>query len=88
MLLTLLMVFVGVRVLISWVNPDPGNPIVRMLVGFTEPFLSPLRRYIPTPGGIDLSPIVFFMVLAFLNHALVQSMADYAAVLRQQALRL
>ncbi|NDC37423.1 MAG: YggT family protein [Proteobacteria bacterium] len=86
-LLTLLMLFVGVRVLISWVNPDPGNQIVRILVGFTEPFLAPLRRYIPAPGGLDLSPILFFMVLAFINHALVQSMVDYASVLRLQALR-
>lgn len=87
MLLTLLMVLVVGRVIISWVNADPGNPIVRTVVGFTEPFLRPLQRRLPSPGGIDLSPILFFVVLAFINYALVQSLADYGSLLRLEALR-
>ena len=87
MLLTLLMVLVVGRVIISWVNADPSNPIVRMLVGFTEPFLQPLRRRLPSPGGLDLSPILFFIILAFISYALVQSLADYASLVRLEALR-
>lgn len=87
MLISLLTILVGIRVLISWVNPDPSNMIVRVLVGSTEPFLAPIRRYLPTPRGLDLSPIVLFMALIFLNHALVQSLIDYAALLRREALQ-
>ena len=87
MLLWLIMVMVGIRVLISWVNPDPGNPIVRVLAGATDPFLRPLRRFVPAVGGVDFTPILFFMVLAFLDYALVQNLADYAMKLRQIALR-
>ena len=46
-----------VRVLISWVNPDPFNPIVQGLSRLTDPILEPLRRVIPTIGPIDISPL-------------------------------
>ncbi|MBF0271311.1 MAG: YggT family protein [Magnetococcales bacterium] len=46
------------RVLLSWVNPDPYNPIVQFLLRATEPVLAPLRRVIPPMAGLDLSPLV------------------------------
>lgn len=54
-----------VRVLISWVSPDPYNPVVQFLVRATEPVLAPLRRLLPALGGLDLSPILaLFLVMA------------------------
>ncbi|MEG3641296.1 YggT family protein [Magnetococcus sp. PR-3] len=64
------------RVLISWVNPDPYNPIVQLLIRVTEPVLGPLRRMIPSIAGIDFSPIVAFLGINMLQsmiHALFSS---------------
>ncbi|ABK46140.1 protein of unknown function YGGT [Magnetococcus marinus MC-1] len=60
------------RVLISWVNPDPYNPIVQLLIRVTEPVLGPLRRMIPSIAGIDFSPIVAFFGINMLQ-SLVQA---------------
>ena len=65
-----------VRVLISWVNPDPFNPIVQGLTRVTDPVLEPLRRVIPPIGPIDLSPLVALLVLQALRYFLVQTLMD------------
>lgn len=71
------------RALISWVNPDPYNPIVRFLYGATEPVLYRLRRAFPLyAGGIDFSPILVFIAILFLQQFLVQSLYDLARTLR------
>jgi YggT family protein len=83
MLLTLYMWIVIARAVISWVNPDPHNPIVRFLYSVTEPVLYRLRRALPLyAGGIDFSPILVFVVILFLQHFLVQSLYDLAQSLR------
>jgi YggT family protein len=73
-----------IRAVISWVNPDPYNPIVRFLVAATEPVLYRLRRAIPAlyTSGIDFSPLVVFVGILFLRHFLVQSLYDLARSLR------
>ncbi|MFK8028870.1 MAG: YggT family protein [Gammaproteobacteria bacterium] len=55
------------RVILSWVNPDPRNPIVSMLYSLTEPVLAPARRMIPSIGGLDLSPLVVLLLLQALQ---------------------
>lgn len=65
-----------VRVLISWVNPDPFNPIVQGLSRLTDPVLEPLRRVIPSIGPIDLSPLVALLILQALRYFLVQTLMD------------
>ena len=68
------------RAVISWVNPDPYNPIVRFLNSVTEPVLYPIRRRIPIYfGGIDFSPVLVIMVIIFLQTFLVQSLLQMAA---------
>ncbi len=63
------------RALISWVNPDPYNPIVTFLYRATEPVLAPIRRLIPIRGlGIDISPIIVIMIIYFLQTFLVKTM--------------
>ena len=56
------------RALISWVNPDPYNPIVRFLHNATDPVLNRIRRLVPLQfGGIDFSPLVLLFILFFLQ---------------------
>lgn len=72
-----------IRAFISWVNPDPFNPIVQFLYKTTEPFLMPFRRIIPAwKIGIDLSPIFAILVLLFLRHFLVNSLIDLARFIK------
>ena len=66
------------RALISWVNPDPWNPIVQFLQRVTEPVLYPIRRRVGFAMGIDLSPILALLAIIFLQVALVQSLKDLA----------
>lgn len=56
-----LLIIIGV--LLSWVSPDPSNPIVQAIYGITEPLLRPFRRFVPVLGGLDISPI--FALLSF-----------------------
>lgn len=66
------------RALISWVNPDPWNPIVRFLERVTEPVLAPIRRWVGWRMGIDLSPIIAILIIGFLQIALVKTINDLA----------
>ena len=67
-----------VRALLSWVNPDPWNPIVQFLDRATEPVLGPIRRRLGWRMGIDVSPIIAFLIIMFLQLAVVQTLKDFA----------
>ncbi len=83
MILGLFLILVIVRALLSWVNPDPYNPIVRFLYTATEPLMYQVRRVVPVvAGGIDLSPLVVIAAIYFLQVFLVQSLRDLAVVIR------
>jgi YggT family protein len=65
-----------IRALISWVNPDPFNPIVRFLYRATEPVLRPVRRSLPTYQiGLDLSPLLVIIVLEIVDRFVLPSIA-------------
>jgi YggT family protein len=66
------------RALISWVNPDPWNPIVQFLNRVTEPVLAPIRRWVGVRMGMDLSPIVVILIITFLQIAVVDSLKELA----------
>ena len=66
------------RALISWVNPDPYNPIVRFLYNVTEPVLRPVRRILPMGIGIDFSPLIVIAVIYFLQIFVVKTLRDMA----------
>lgn len=71
------------RAVLSWVNPDPFNPIVRFLYRVTEPVLRPIRYRLPTVGmGLDLSPLVVIFGIYFLQWFLVESLRDLALSMR------
>lgn len=68
------------RALISWVNPDPYNAIVRFLYRVTEPVLRPVRYRLPTVAmGLDLSPMIVLLVIYFLQQFLVPVLFRIAA---------
>ena len=71
-----------IRAIISWVNPDPYNPIVQFLYHITEPVLRPIRRIIPPIGGIDISPVVVLIIIYFLQLWLVPSLYQLAYSVR------
>lgn len=67
------------RAVLSWVNPDPYNPIVRALNAVTEPILSRLRRKLPLfAGSIDFAPVVVVLVIVFLQRFVVRTLLDIA----------
>ena len=73
LLLTLLKLYsyvVIIRVVFSWMNPNPSNPLVRFVYVVTEPVLAPVRRVLPPMGGFDFSPIVVFIAIAILTRIL------------------
>lgn len=72
-----------VRALLSWVNPDPYNPIVQILYKATEPVLYRIRKWLPMRGmAIDLSPIIALLAIMFLQEFLVKSMLRLALELQ------
>jgi YggT family protein len=67
------------RVVISYINADPNNPLIRFLYSATEPVLQRVRAKLPvTSGGFDLSPIVVWLAVMFLQRFLVRSLYDLA----------
>jgi YggT family protein len=77
--LTIYMWLIIARALLSWVNPDPYNPIVRFLYNVTEPVMGWVRRRVPIVfGGLDLSPILVLLAIVFLQKFLVASLLDLA----------
>lgn len=76
-----------IRALISWVNPDPWNPIVQMLNRLTDPLLEPIRRKLfRVMGyggmGIDISPLVLIAAIYFLDFFLVGTLTDIGMKMR------
>ncbi len=69
-----------ISAVLTWVNPDPYNPIVRALRGLTEPVFLQIRRKLPfvMVGGLDLSPIVVLLAIKFLEVFLVGSLMEAA----------
>ena len=80
---TILSWLIIIRALLSWVSPDPFNPIVQIINKTTEPILAPFRRLIPMYNiGLDLSPLIALLVILFLKIFLVKTIADIAFRLR------
>ena len=81
--LNLYMWIIVARAVISWVNPDPYNPIVRFLTSVTEPLLYQVRRRLPLNlGGIDFSPFIVILAIIFLQTFLVESLLQFATQLQ------
>jgi len=83
MVLMLAIIVVIARAVLSWVSPDPYNPVVRIITQLSEPMLYPVRRRVPYMGGVDLSPMLVILVLVFLDNFLVPSLQRLALSLLQ-----
>jgi len=82
-LLSIYMWIIIISALLSWVNPDPYNPIVRFLHAVTEPVLRPIRRIIGFRlGVIDISPMVVILAILFVKSFLIQSLIEFAYKLK------
>ena len=80
--LSIFMWIVIARAVLSWVSPDPYNPIVRFIHKVTEPVLYQVRKRIPVNfGGIDFSPIIVFLAIIFLQRFVVHSLYGLAQTL-------
>lgn len=69
----LLSLCIFLRALLSWVRPDPSNPIVQALDAVTEPILQPLRQVVPRIGMIDITPLVAIILLSVIAQLLAES---------------
>jgi YggT family protein len=74
-----------IRAVLSWVSPDPYNPIVRFIHNVTEPVLFQIRRRLPVSfGGIDLSPVIVLLIIMFLQSFVVRSLLHLSQTLVNQ----
>ncbi len=82
-LFTAATVVVIARAVLSWVSPDPYNPIVRVINQCSEPLLFPIRKRVPYIGGIDLSPIIVLLLIMFLDNFVVATLQRIALIMIQ-----
>lgn len=84
LLLQLYSFIIIIAALVSWIHVDPYNPLVQMLYQLTEPILRPIRKHLPSIGGLDLSPIIVMLACSFLRSFLVNSLRDLAILLKMK----
>lgn len=74
-----LMLILVINALLSWVRPDPSNPVVKFLDSVSDAVCDPVRRLFPTVvGGFDLAPMIVIVVLIFVQRFLVASLHELA----------
>lgn len=76
-LFTIYTFIVIIAAVISWVNPDPYNPIVRFLYKVTEPVLRPIRRLLPLRLPVDISPLILLLIIYFFQRFLIPSLIEF-----------
>ena len=73
-LLTLYLYVVIIAALMTWIEPNPYNPIVRFLYSVTEPVFEWFRNHLPVVfGGIDFSPLIVILAIQFIQSVVIQS---------------
>ena len=83
MLLEIYLWVVIIRTILSWIRPNPFNPLVRIIYGLVDPITYRLSRLLPTRIGMfDIAPFVVILIIIFLQRFLVSSLADLAVRMR------
>ena len=72
------------RVIISWFNVDPYNPVVAFICRITDPLLSRVRRFVPTIGGMDFSPLGIFIAIAVVKTVVLKTIYQYLMLSSQK----
>ena len=80
MVITLFIFLLIARAVLSWVNPDPYNTIVRIINSTTEPILSRVRAKVPPMGMLDMSLLVVLFGLYFVDYFVVRSLVMYGSM--------
>jgi len=62
------------RALLSWFDPGMRSSVGKILVDITEPMLAPIRRMIPSAGGLDFSPIILIILLQFIERIILEAL--------------
>lgn len=79
MVINLYIWIIIISALISWVQPNPYNPIIQILYRLTNPAYKLVKRFVnPVFGGIDLTPLIIILILQFLNIFLVKTLESFA----------
>ena len=65
-----------IRVLMSWIRPNPNNPFVQAIYQITEPIMGPLRRIIPPLGMIDITPMVALIILQIVQEIVLSAIRN------------
>jgi len=81
MLLTMYLVFILVRSILSWIGPSPRHPAVPLLIQLTEPVLRPIRSLLPNLGGLDLSPMIAMVAILLAQALVVAPLMDWGTLL-------
>lgn len=81
LLIWVFIVAILIRIVISWINPTSYNPVMSLLNSLTEPLMGPARRLLPPFSGLDLSPILVFIVLYLSLFLIVQPLLDVSVAL-------
>ena len=78
------MILVVARAVLSWVEPNPYNPLVQFVVTVTEPLLRPFRRLLPPwrTGGLDLSPLFVLLAIKLFEMIVVKTLYQWASTFR------
>jgi YggT family protein len=81
--LTFLWIIILARAILSWVNPDPYNPIVRFIHNVTEPILYQVRKRLPFQfGGMDVSPLIVFLAIILIQEIVIHRLYVLGASIR------
>ncbi len=75
-----LMLLIFASSLLSWFNPDPRNPVVRLIHTLVDPLLHPIRTILPSTMGMDFSPMVALLILWFLQSLIQRGFAPGGAL--------
>jgi YggT family protein len=77
-LATVLFIAIIIRALMSWIMPQDGSGLTRVLLDITEPILAPIRRVLPPVAGIDFSPILAMILVQLVSQLVTQLLASSA----------
>lgn len=87
-LLDFILIILAISAISSWIVPYSNNQFIRFTNSFTNLFLDPIRKKIPSKGGVDWSFIIFIIIIIFVNYAVVQFLADFALKMKSGAMKL